>query len=278
MMQTASAANTMTTFSALLRGWRQTVGISQLELAGRCGSSQRHISFLESGRSKPSRPMIVALSEALGVPIDRRNELMLAAGFAPTYHQRNLEDPALKPVRHAIARIISTHDPYPAIVFDWRHDVIDMNALALNLMLDLLGVDTPDHVPAIAGNTLQAMFHPDGYSAKIVNWEQTASTMLRRLRAEILAAGQPPEGMALLEELAASPAALKNWRQCADIDLNQPMMAIELRGKHETFRLFSTVTTLGAPIDATLQNIRIESFFPADEAANLYFDRAAANT
>ncbi len=215
--------------------------------------------------------MIVALSEALGIPIDRRNELMLAAGFAPTYHQRSLDDPALQPIRQAITRIIGAHEPYPAIVFDWHHDVIDVNAPALKLMLYLFNVEAPADLPAIARNMLRGMFHPDGYKDKIVNWEQTASTMLRRLRAEVLSAGQPASGMALLDQLAGCPGVPAEWRQCADVDLNQPMMSIEIRGETETFRLFSTVTTLGAPIDATLQNIRIESFFPADEAATRFF-------
>ena len=270
-MSSTAAIDAHATFSDLLRGWRKTVGISQLELAGRCGSSQRHISFLESGRSSPSRPMIVSLSEALGVPLDRRNELMLAAGFAPTYHRRDLDDPALQPVRQAIAHIISANEPYPAVVFDWRHDVIDMNAPALRLMLLLFDVVPPDGLPAIAGNTLQGMFFPGGYADKIVNWEQTASTMLRRLRAEVVAAGKPPEGVALLDELAACPCAPRNWRQCTDVDLNQPLMAIELALRDHAIRLFSTLTTLGAPIDATLQHIRIESFFPADEAAREFF-------
>ena len=240
----------------------------------RCGSSQRHISFLESGRSNPSRVMVFALSEAMEIPMRNRNELMLAAGFAPTCCERALDDPALSSVKSAIDRIITAHDPYPAIVFDWRHDVLAANAGAIRLQMFLFDADDPDGLPAIASNVLRGLLHPDGYRQHIGNWDHVAAAMLRRLRAEVLAAGSPREGIELLDEFSAYDGAPTTWRQCPDLDRHEPMLAIEIAKDGQTIRLFSTVTSLGAPFEVTLQETRIESFFPMDAGSGDFFHQS----
>ena len=121
------------------------------------------------------------------------------------------------------------------------------------------------------------MLHPEGYRDKIMNWEQAASTLLRRFRAEVLAAGQPAEGVALLDELSSYPGAPDGWRQCADMGLQMPMLTVKVKKQDVSFSLFSTLTTLGAPFDVTLQEMRIESFFPADEAARAFFEEASSS-
>lgn len=259
-------------FASMLKEWRRLSGLSQLELAMRCGSSQKHISFLESRRSNPSRVMIFALSEALEIPMRSRNDLMLAAGFAPTYKERPFDDPELESIRMAIDHILSAHQPYPAIVFDWRHDIIQANDAAMRLMLFLFDVSAPEEMPYFSNNLLRGMLHPDGYRASITNWDQTASTLLRRLRSEIFAIGNPEEGIAFLEELTAYPGAPEGWRQCADVEWQKPMLTVDFRRGATSFSLFSTLTSLGSPFDVRLQEIRIESFFPADDGARQFFE------
>lgn len=263
-------------FAAMLKDWRRTSGVSQLELAMRCGSSQKHISFLESGRSNPSRVMIFALSEALSIPMRERNDLMLAAGFAPSFKERPLDDPELASVRTAIHHILSAHMPYPAVVFDWRHDIIEANPAAWTLMMFLFGVSRPEDMPDFSSNLLRGMLHPDGYRSSIVNWDQTASTLLRRLRSELLAAGNPEEGLAFLDELASYPGAPQGWRQCRDVEWQKPMLTVKVGRQDTAFSLFTTLTSLGAPFDVRLQEIRIETFFPADDGAKAFFEDAAA--
>ncbi len=270
-MSNTEAHPSTSAFPAILKEWRQTRSISQLELAMRAGSSQRHISFLESGRSNPSRVMVFALSEAMDIPLRNRNELMLAAGFAPTYRERALDDPALLSVKSAVDRIITTHDPYPAIVFDWRHDVLAANAGAMRLQMFLFDVADPDNLPSIASNVLRGLLHPDGYRNYIANWDHVAATMLRRLRAEVLAAGSPRDGIKLLDELSGYDGVPTTWRQCPDLDWQEPMLAIEIAKNGQTIGLFSTLTSLGAPFEVTLQETRIESFFPMDAESGKFF-------
>ncbi|MEM9682291.1 MAG: transcriptional regulator [Pseudomonadota bacterium] len=200
-----------------------------------------------------------------------RNQLMLAAGFAPTYRERPLDDPALSSVRAAVDRIIQAHEPYPALVFDWRHDVIAANASAMRLQTFLFGVDRPEDLPSIAGNVLRGLIHPDGYRNHIGNWDHVTATMLRRLRAEVLAAGSTRDGVELLEELSAYDGVPTTWRQCPDLDWQEPMLPIEIVRGDKTIRLFSTLTSLGAPFEVTLQETRIESFFPMDPESEAFF-------
>lgn len=269
------ASNESGAFASMLKEWRRSSGLSQLDLAMRCGSSQKHISFLESGRSNPSRVMIFALSEAMDIPMRHRNALMLAAGFAPAFKERPLDDPELTAIRGAVDHILSAHEPYPSIVFDWRHDIIGANEAAAKLLMFLFDVSTPEDMPPFADNLLRGLLHPDGYRDRIENWEQAASTLLRRLRAEILAAGRAEEGAALLNELSSYPGVPCGWRQCTDINWQKPIMTVKIKKGATSFGLFSMLTSLGAPFEVTLQEIRIESFFPADDAAKAFFEGAA---
>ncbi len=140
------------------------------------------------------------------------------------------------------------------------------------LMRLLFDVAAPKPLPAISGNVLRGMLHPDGFRAAIVNWDQAAATLLRRCRAEVLAAGQPSDGVALLEEVSGYPGIPEGWRRCADMDWRLPMLTVQIRKGPVAFGLFSTLTSLGAPFDVTVQEIRIESFFPACAGARAFFE------
>lgn len=259
------------TFPSILKEWRQSVGLSQLELALRCGSSQKHISFLESGRSNASKIMIFAISEALEIPLRDRNELLLAAGYAPGYQKRNLDDPALAPTKAAIQRILSNHEPFPAFVYDRLHNVLLANNSALKLQAFLYDAQSIADLPPFAGNILRGLLHPDGYKQYIENWDMLASVMLRRLRAESFAFGKPREAIDLLEELSSYPGIPEDWQHRSDLDWREPMLTVDFAKDDLKFSLFTTLTSLGAPFDITLQEIRIESYYPADDAAKEFF-------
>ena len=263
-------------FSDALRSWRTEVGISQLELALRCGSSQKHISFLESGRSNPSRFMVAALCDALEVPLRDRNELLLAAGFAPKYGARDLSDPDLDVIQRAVRQLLDAQLPYPAVVFDRSHNTLSANAAAIRFQCWLYDAKSPAELPEIARNVLRGLLHPDGYRSSIKNWEEIAPVMLRRLRAEAMAPGDHRPFAELFEEIAAYPGVPNEWRSLGDPDFRIPILTVDFAKDGQQFSLFSTITTLGTPFDVTLQEIRIESFFPADEAARLFFEKLNA--
>ncbi|WP_337658885.1 helix-turn-helix domain-containing protein [Sphingorhabdus sp. Alg231-15] len=259
-------------FSDILRQWRRGVGVSQLELALRSGSSQKHISFLESGRSNPSRMMIVALSDALDIPLRDRNELMLAAGFAPRYNESSLTDPELAPVQQAVDQILEGQMPYPVLVFDRFHNSLAANGNAIKFLAWLFDTDDLANVP-IASNVVRGLLHPDGYRRHISNWELVASIMLRRLRAETLATGPTTHSEELFKEVSEYGGIPADWRTQGEDSWRLPMLTINVKKDGQAFSLFSTLTSLGAAFDVTLQEIRIESFFPADEAAKAFFEQ-----
>lgn len=260
-----------TSFNDLLRSLRRDRGLSQLELALESGCSQRHLSFLESGRSRPSRNLVLTLGEAMDVPLHQRNELLLAAGFAPFYSEFALSDRELAAVRAAIDQMLGTHQPYPAFAFDWRHDIIAANEAARELQLFLFDVDAPDDLPEYAGNLIRGCLHPDGFRRHIANWNDVANAMLRRFRTELLQLGRLDEGQPLLDEFAAhmgrEGASLANISEKGP----KPMLTIDIEKDGLSFSLFSILSTLGAPVDVTLQEIRIESFYPVDGKSAEFF-------
>ncbi len=258
-------------FPALLKTWRQSRGISQLELALRCDSSQKHISFLESGRSRPSRTMVYIVSEALEVPLRDRNELLLAAGFAPGYRESAPTDEVLSTVNSALEQLLKGNEPFPAMVFDRFHTVLQANMGAMKLQMFLFGVDRLEDLPDISANLMRGLLHPDGYRDHIRNWNDVASVMLRRLQAEANAAGNPPEALAILDECASYPGVPENWRQLVAQDWQKPLLTVDMAKDGVELSFMTTMTTLGTPFDITLQEIRLESFFPADDATRLFF-------
>lgn len=257
-------------FPSRLKAWRQSRRLSQLELALRCDVSQRHLSFLESGRARPSEGMIVALSEALEVPLRDRNALLLAAGFAPRYRESDLSEPEMAAVNKALDHLLQKHEPYPAVVIDHLANLHRANQGAMKLMALLLpqvangGSDTRP-------NFMHAIFNPEGLRPYIRNWEQHAHFLLRRLQAECLALGQPPEMEALLAQVLAYPGVPRDWPKEILDEWRAPVLTMTFEKDGHSLTFFTTVTTLGTPFDVTLQEVRVEQFFPADDATEAFF-------
>lgn len=248
----------------LLRDWRQRRRLSQLDLALEAGVSARHLSFVETGRSKPSPEMVLHLAEQLDVPLRERNQLLLAAGYAPTFRERELDAPEMAPVHDAIQRVLDGHDPYPAVVVDraW-------NLVAANHSLALLTEGVGSELLRPPGNAMRLSLHPDGLAPRILNLGDWRDHLLARLARQVAATGDP-ELSALLEEVAAYPApdgVAEPPATAAGHDAAE-QIAVPLRLRHGDgeLRFISIVATFGTAVDITVAELSIESFFPADEA------------
>ncbi len=238
----------------LLRQWRERRRLSQLEFSIQAEISTRHLSFVETGRSAPSRDMILHLSGQLDVPLRERNHLLLAAGFAPVYTESSLTSPTMEPVRAAVRQILVAHEPYPAVVVDRYWNLVDANA-SIAMLTD--GVSPELLAPPV--NVLRASLHPDGLSHRIVNLDEWRAHLLGRLRRQVeLTADE--NLTTLYKELSAYPGGESEGELIGD------SVAVPLRIRHEGKELafISTVATFGTPLDVTVAELAIESFFPAD--------------
>ncbi len=242
----------------ILRIWRRRRHLSQLDLALEAEISQRHLSCLESGRARPSRAMLLRLAERLGIPLRERNALLVAAGYAPVFAARSLDDPALAPARRAVARILDGHAPYPALAVDRHWTLIAANA-AVAPLLD--GVD-----PALlAGpvNVLRLSLHPGGLAPRILNLREWRAHLLDRLRQQVAASGDPVLAR-LADELAAYPAPPDVPSHAASCDGGGVAVPLVLAVPAGRLSLLSTTTVFGTPVDITLAELALEAFFPAD--------------
>jgi transcriptional regulator with XRE-family HTH domain len=245
----------------LLREWRHRRRRSQLELALDAGVSARHISFLETGRSNPSREMVIGLADNLEMPLRDRNELLIAAGFAPEYCELAYEDPDLEPVRAAIDQVLAAHDPYPALVVDRHWEMVTANR-GLGLLTD--GV--APHLLEPPANAMRIALHPEGMAPRILNWAEWRHHVLRRIERQSRLTGEA--AMAELgEELAAYPVPEGEADRSGSAHDHDVFMPLLLRGQRgEELNFFSTVATFGTAVDVTVAELSIESFFPADDA------------
>ena len=253
-------------FGALLRDWRRLRGTSQLALATEAGTSTRHLSFLETGRARPSRDMVARLASALDVPLRERNALLVAAGFAPLYRETDLDAPDMGPLRRMLRFLLAAHEPFPAVLIDRCGDALEPNAACQRLLARLLP-PPPGGTSPPRPNLNRLTFSPDGLRPFLVNWEEVAVALLSRLQREALTAAADDPLRRLVEELLALPDVPETWRLP---DLRQaPVLVLPLHFKKDglELRLFSTLTTVGTPLDVTVQELRIESFLPADPAA-----------
>lgn len=251
-------------FGDLLRNWRKLRGLSQLDLALAAGGSQRHLSFLESGRSKPSRAMALALAEQLDLPLRARNEMLAAAGYAAFYPERPLSAAALAPAVAILKRMLEHHEPYPAFVLDGGWNLIMINRAGARLIAPFPdgARDRPENIGA---NFLKLLCDPGGLRPYIASWPQTGAALLARLRREAAANPGSPAERLLRELLAAN--AFPPFSLVEHLDAAIP---IELRRGERTVRLITTTTTFGAPQDVALQELRIEMSFPADEESEAF--------
>jgi transcriptional regulator with XRE-family HTH domain len=257
---------------SLLRQWRRRRGRSQLALALEAGVSARHVSFVESGRANPSREMVLRLSGSLDLPLRERNALLLVAGYAPVYPESALEAPDLAPARRALGLILDHQEPFPAVVMNRRWELTMANrgaARFFGLMVDLAALPQP-------ANIIRLMLDPAGVRPYVANWDQVAPALVERMRRE--AAGGVPVGDVedLIDEALRYPGVEHAWRSAAPAGGLEPLLPVHFRTPHGAMRFFSTVTTLGTPQDVTLQELRIECFFPADDSTETAARKLAA--
>lgn len=262
-------------FGQLLRQWRMRRHLSQLDLAVEAEISARHISFLETGRAQPSREMTVLLAEVLRIPLRDRNELLMAAGYAPLYRETSLDAPAMAHLQRALDFILQQQEPYPTLALDRHWNVVKVNegsACIQTYFLDPVAVATLG-----TPNAMRLMFHPQAFRPYIVNWEATAASLIQLLHRDVLNGFGDAETHALLEELLSYPDVPPHWRTL-DLTVSPvPFLAIHFRKREMDLRFFTMLTTLGTPYDITLQGLRVESFFPADEATDIAMRRLVSN-
>jgi transcriptional regulator with XRE-family HTH domain len=259
----------VTTFGERLKWWRAQRSLSQLAFAGMADISQRHLSFLELGRTDPSREMVLRLCAVLDMPLRQQNAMLLAAGFAPVWREGDLSDPELAQVTGALDRMLAQQEPYPAFVVDRRWNLLRANAGAGRMVRVLLGA--PPEGPV---NLADALVAPDVLRPFIENWEDVAVHFLRSVQADAIADGTP-ETADLLKRLTGYPDVPPLLR-LSPVETHTPVLNIAFRKGHTTLRVFTTIATLGTPHDITVQEIRIECFFPADEASAELFQNWAA--
>jgi transcriptional regulator with XRE-family HTH domain len=254
-------------FGVLLRRWRTVRRVSQLDLALDAHISTRHLSCVETGRAQPSREMVVQLAEALKVPLRERNALLLAAGYAPLYRRTAFDTPELEAARQALESLMAQHEPYPVVVVDRYWNMLRMNAGATRFLAFFPGCDsvTPHNGPRL-------VFDPRGcgplsktgrvsphvsFGGCISKLQTTSDDTMKRF----------------LEELLSYPGVPSRWRMLDFDGAPPPFLTINYRWKNSTLRWFSALTTFGTPQDIALQELRIESFFPADEGTRTVLNR-----
>lgn len=252
-----AAMNTPRPVGEQLRDWRQRRHLSQLDLAGLADISSRHLSFMETGRSLPSRAMLLRLSDRLDVPLRERNQLFVAAGYAPVYSERRLDDPALDHARKAIDLVLRGHEPFPALAID-RH--WNMQASNRALAPFLKGVAPELLVPPV--NVLRLSLHPGGVAPRIVNLGEWRAHLLQRLRQQVEGTGDAVLA-ALLAELTAYPGHEDEREHTPDPAAF--VVPMRLRTEVGELSFLSTTTVFGTPTEVTLSELAIESFFPADD-------------
>ncbi|MFF0140986.1 helix-turn-helix domain-containing protein [Streptomyces sp. NPDC005227] len=252
----------------LLRGWREQRRVSQLELALRAGSSARHISFVETGRSRPSEEMVLRLAEHLDVPVRERNALLLAAGYAPHYPETPLDDPSMDALREGVERLIQGYEPYPALVVDATYDV-----LAANRGIAVLLEGVPDRLLAPPLNAMRLTLHPQGLAPRIRNLRAWRDHLLAQMDRQIALRRSEPL-RALYEEVAAYPVPDTAPEPAGgDESLGSvPSFALPMRIEHEgrVLSFISSISTFNTPMDVTVAELAIETFLPADPATVKY--------
>jgi transcriptional regulator with XRE-family HTH domain len=249
----------------LLREWRSHRRMSQLDLAMEAGVSARHLSFVETGRSQPSREMLLTLAEQLDVPLREQNALLLAAGYAPVFTETPLDTDEMRPVRHALKAILTGHEPYPAIIVDRQWEMVASNETAQSLLRD--GVS--EELLAPPANALRITLHPEGLAPHILNFAEWSAHLMTRLHRQALLS-QDPALAALEAELLGYPGVEPSH------GVSEPaeMLFVALRFRRPSdgtvLSMFSTLATFGTALDITLEELSIESFFPADKATEDY--------
>lgn len=269
MPSTARVSPAADGFGGSLKGWRDQVGVSQLDLGLRAGVSARHISFLETGRAGPSRSMVLRLALALDLPLREQNNLLLSAGFAPRYGERSLDEAEAAEARQALQFILDVHEPYPAFVLDRTWQIVLWNRTQGLMLSKLHG---PDGSPADL-NALDLVFAPGPMRESLVNWEEVARAVLRRLRRQVSRVGPGDPLHEVWDRIQGMPdvAGLDAVK-----DAGQPvpiLVPMRIREGDQVLTWFSTLAVFGATGDVTLEELVVESFFPGDAASRAFVEQ-----
>lgn len=249
-----------TTVGDLLREWRTRRRRSQLDLATDVGVSTRHLSFVETGRSRPSPELVLALARHLDVPLREQNTMLLAAGYAPRFSHRSLDDASMATARASIQRLLDAHLPYPGVVVDRAWNMVMANDAAL-----MLTEGVAPELLATGANVYRLTLHPDGLARRLVNFTDVAAFMVEQLRRSVAATADPAL-TALLDEVLAYPniVHIRPLLDLAGGDELPLLVPFRFAGPHGELRLFTTITTFGTPMDVTLAELAVELFYPAD--------------
>ncbi|MEU4604775.1 helix-turn-helix transcriptional regulator [Kribbella sp. NPDC023972] len=239
----------------LLRGWRERRRLSQLELANRVEVSTRHVSFVETGRSKPSREMVLRLAEHLDVPLRDRNQLLLAGGYAPIYSEASLHSPSMLAIRTTLRRLLTAHEPYPALVVDRWWNIVESNA-----GIQIFTADVDEKLLKAPVNALRLTLHPDGLARRLGNLAEVRAAALASLHRQV-AGTADPELQDLYDELREYAAGDKTVHPGP----TEVVVPMNLRYQGHELSLLTTIATFGTPLDVTVSELMIESFYPADE-------------
>lgn len=250
----------------LLRGWRELRRISQLELALRADSSARHISFVETGRSRPSEEMVLRLAEHLDIPVRERNALLLAAGYAPRFTETPLGDPAMEALREGMERLLHGYEPYPALVVDGTY-----NVLAANRGIAMLFDGMPEHLLAQPMNAMRLTLHPEGLAPRILNLREWRGHLLEQMGRQ-LALSRSDALRALYDEVSAYPVPEGAAEEAGRTEESVPHFALPLRIEHDgkVLSFVSSISTFNTPMDVTVAELAIETLLPADPATVKY--------
>ncbi|MEX0963506.1 MAG: helix-turn-helix transcriptional regulator [Pseudohongiellaceae bacterium] len=253
----------------LLSEYRKKSRLSQLDLSLMADVSSRHISFIETGRTSPSRAMLLRLADVLDLPHKDSNLLLHCGGFAAAYTELDLAAHDMEPVREALQMILDRHNPYPALVMDGGWNVLMTNSAQQKLAAQIAANDGA--LPTT--NVLEAVFRQDGYRSFIENWDEVASHTLRRLRKQVLAFGKPADEALYKRLLEMSPP--QNWQQPDDSPSDGPMLTVNITMAGQSMKMFSTLSQFGTALDAGMEELLIESYFPADEQCKRFFQQFA---
>ena len=249
------------TFGDELRRWRETRRMSQLGLSVEAGVSQRHLSFLENGRSKPSREMVIHLGTILDVSLRERNALLASAGFAPVYAERHLDEPELDQVRHVLETLLGAYEPFPAYVIDRSWNLIMANEAAMMVMGALLDPSAP---PEVAVNVVAASLHPQGIRDRVLNWDEFAAALIHRVEREATHSPHDETLIALLEDARSFPGVADLADRPMIPEGRDLLVPVRIDVDGTELEFFTTIATIGAPYDVTLEELRLETLLPAN--------------
>lgn len=256
-------------FSNMLRRWRKLKKMSQLDLSLESGISQRHISFLESGRSRPGRDVILQLANTLNMSLRDTNQFLKSAGFAPVFSERSLDDEAMVSINNALNMTLTHHEPFPALVVDRNWDLYMTNA-ATNKLLSLTGTPAPELMENGKLNIYRLTFSNKGFRPFISNWQEIANPLLLRLQREV---NDDPEN-SFLSRLFDEMQSLAGHNEYSANDISAtiaPVLSLQLSFGEHQLKLFSMVSSFGTALDITAAELKVETFFAADEATRRFF-------